>query len=270
MDVERLIELVRRVPVLEALQKERTMDRRELERHLDVSKSTVHRFTQSLRESGLVERANDGFVLTPLGEVCAEEIISFRSSIETAWKLEPILSTANTHRVDIDIDAFTDATVTTAEPGNPYRPVNRFMSLVSETDTLRSLDPASINPLQLDDLHERIVEGMEADIIFPPAVVEELLTANPQRARTAFESGNLTLRIHDDLPFGLTLCDNRIGIGVYDDTVGILRTYADTDDPAAYKWANRIYAEYCVESTAVSNHPKYAHLPPVQSLCDDN
>jgi predicted transcriptional regulator len=268
MDTDQFIELVRRAPVLEALREEGAMDRRELEQHLDVSKSTVHRFTRSLRENGLIERSGGAFVLTSVGEVSAEEMAAFKASIETAWELAPVLQVTRAHGVDIDVAAFADATVTTAEPGNPYRPVNRFMSLVAETDTLRGLDPASINPLHVDDIYERIVNGMETDAVFPSAVVENLLTSNPERAERAFESGNLRLRIHDDIPFGLTLCDDRIGVGIYDDDTGLLRTYADTDAPAAHEWAEAVYTNYRDKATELREHPEISQLPPVQVFDD--
>ncbi|WP_049899173.1 helix-turn-helix transcriptional regulator [Halococcus agarilyticus] len=266
MDTERLIEIVRRAPVLDALQAEGEMDRRELEARLGVSKSTVHRFTRALGEHGLVERSGGEFVLTPLGEVCAEAVATFDASIETAWELAPILRVADAHGVGLDVELFADATVTTAAPGDPYRPVNRFMSLVTETTTLRGLDPASINPLHLDEIHERIVDGMVTDAVFPPSVVENLLTANPDRAAAAFASGNLTLRVHDDLPFGLTLCDDRIGVGVYDDETGLLRLYADTAAPAAYEWAETVYADYHEEAVALAEHDALSGLGPVEAL----
>ncbi|WP_231188363.1 MarR family winged helix-turn-helix transcriptional regulator [Haladaptatus sp. DYF46] len=268
MDTERLIELIRRAPVLEALADKGTMDRRELEQHLSVSKSTVHRFTHSLRESDLIERSGGEFVLTALGEVAAAEATAFGTTIETAWELAPILEGAKAHGVDFDVTVFTGATVTTAAPGNPYRPVNRFMSLVSETDTLRGLDPTTINPLHLDDIQNRIVDGMETDAVFPTAVVKELLTSNPERAKKAFESGNLTLRVHDDLPFGLTICDDRVGVGIYSTETGLLRTYADTDAPAARKWAEGVYADYHEEATELVEHAGLSQLPPLQALED--
>lgn len=270
MNTERLIELIKRAPVLEALQEKGTIDRRELEQHLNVSKSTVHRFTRSLREKGLIERAEGEFALTPLGEVSAEEIAMFSTSIETAWKLAPVLRVANVYGVDIDVKAFADATVTTAVPGNPYRPVNRFMSLVSETDTLRGLEPASINPLHMDDIYQRIIDGMETDAIFPSAVIENILTSSPERAETAFESENLTLRVHDDLPFGLTLCDDRIGVGIYDDDTGLLRTYADTDAPAAHEWAEAVYTTYRDEATPFVEHAELSDLQSAQILSSDS
>lgn len=262
MDTEGLVELVRRAPVLAALQEAGAMDRRELERHLDVSKSTVHRLTRSLRERGLVEREAGAFVLTPLGTVCATEVTAFATTIESATALAPVVATADAHDVAFDVGAFADATVTTAAPGNPYRPVERFMTLVDGTDELRGLDPATINPLHVDALYERIVNGMVTEVVFPPAVVEELLETNPDRAERAIESGNLTMLINDDLPFGLTLCDERVGVGIYDDDTGLLRTYADTDAPAAREWAEEVYASYRADATSLDDHPSLSRLSP--------
>jgi predicted transcriptional regulator len=262
MDTERLVELVRRAPVLTALQEAESMDRRDLEAHLDVSKSTVHRLTRSLRERGLIEREAGAFVLTPLGAVCAGEVAAFTATIETAWELAPVVTAAETHDIALDVRAFADATVTTAAPGNPYRPVERFMTLVGETDELRGLDPATINPLHIDALYERIVDGMVTEVVFPPSVVEGLLGANPDRAERAFASGNLTILVHDDLPFGLTLCAERVGVGVYDDDTGLLRTYADTDAPAAREWAEAVYANHRAAATPLGEHPDLSRLHP--------
>ncbi|RJT02675.1 winged helix-turn-helix domain-containing protein [Halococcus sp. IIIV-5B] len=269
METERLIDLVRRAPVLDALRSTGGMDRRELERHLGVSKSTVHRFTRALRDEDLVERSAGEFVLTPLGEVSAETLAEFETTIETAWAVAPVLEAAAAHDVQFDVAAFANATVTTAEPGNPYRPVSRFMSLVNETETLRGLDPASINPLHLDEIYERIVDGMRTDAVFPPEVVEELLRTNPERAEHAFASGNLALRVHDDLPFGLTLCDDRVGVGVYGDETGLLRTYVDTDAPAAREWAEAVYTSYREEAAELTDHADLADLESVAALVGD-
>lgn len=121
-------------------------------------------------------------------------------------------------------------------------------------DTLRDLDPALINPLDLDVISDRLVEGMTTDVVFLPAVTEGLLVLNPVRAKRAFESGNLTLQAHDDLPFGLTLCDDRIGAGAYSDDTGLLQLYVDTDSPDVREQAEAVY----VDSRGAETHlPEY-------------
>ena len=269
VETDTLINLVRRAPVFAALS-ERPMDRRDLQDHLDVSRPTVHRLTRALIDCGLIKRVNGEFMLTAFGEAVAAAVTSFEQSVDTAQEIAPLLRVAKEHDLALEGSAFTDATVTNAESGNPYRPANRFMTLLEDTDQLRGLDPSSINPLHLDQIYTRIVGGMETDVVFPPGVVEELFEANPDRATRALESGNLTVHSHDDLPFGVTICDDRIGIGIYDTETGILRTYIDTDDPSARKWAKRVYSNYRNEATNVTEHAQFSELPPIQSISDSD
>lgn len=243
MDTDALVTVVRRAPALSALT-EGPMDRQDLQERLDVSRPTVHRLTRALDEAGLVERVDGEFVLTPLGEVVADRVASFERDVESARRLAALLGPVREAPVEFDVRVFADATVTRAGPGDPYAPVSRFMELVGGTASLRGMDPAAVNPLHLDDLHRAIVDGMETDAIFQPDVVEELMANNPERARDAFESGNLTLRTLDDVPFGLTLCDDRVGVGVYEQELGMLEVYVDTDDPAAYDWGEDVFEAY--------------------------
>jgi predicted transcriptional regulator len=253
-----LLEVVRRRSVLTTLQ-ENALTPSDLTDRLDLSRSTVHRIARQLEAENLLARPNGDLELTALGDVVADELRAFEETFATAQRLEPALAAFHETRFTFPVDAFADATTTESTTQDPYRPVNRFMSLVAGTDTLRGVDPASINPLHLDDLHQAIVDGMETDAVFRPSVVQELIRNNPERARTAFESGNLMLRTHEDLQFGLTLCDDRVGVGIYDEETGLLTMYLDTDSPAAYDWAEGVYATFLVESDVVDWR---AELPP--------
>jgi predicted transcriptional regulator len=245
-----LLEVVRRRAVLTTLQ-ENAMAPSDLADRLDISRSTVHRVARQMEAENLVERSDGHLGLTPLGDVVADELRAFEETFAAAQRLEPALAAFHDTRFTFPVDAFADATITEATPQDPYRPVNRFMSLIEGTETVRGIDPASINPLHLDDLHQAVVDGMETDAVFRPSVVEELFRNNPERVRTAYESGNLTLRTHEDLRFGLTLCDDRVGLGVYDGETGMMELYLDTDSPAAYEWAEGVYATYLVEADVV-------------------
>ena len=259
---EELVELARRASALTIL-REGTLNRRELQERLEVSRPTVHRLTRSFEDRGLVERSDGELALTPVGEIITETVIEFQRTVQTARRIEPFFEVVSDCDPVFVREAFADATVTTADPGDPYSGVRRFMTLVENSDTLRGIDPTAINPLHLDELHEQIIDGMETDAVFLPEVVESLIESNPDRAREAFESGNLTLRTHDDIPFGITLCDDRIGVGIYDNDTGLLKTYIDTDAPAAREWAEAVYLEYRDRSTYLADHPELSDLLPV-------
>lgn len=265
---EELVELARRASAL-AMLREGPLDRQELQERLAVSRPTVHRFTRAFEDRGLVERPEGRLALTPMGEIVAEAVTEFRRTVRTARRVEPLFEVVPECDPAFVREAFADATVTTAEPGDPYGGVRQFMTIVEGSDTLRGIDPAAINPLHLDDLHARIVDGMETDAVFLPEVVESLVESNPERAREAFESGNLTLRTHDDIPFGVTLCDDRIGVGIYDEDTGLLETCIDTPSPAAREWAEDVYAEYRDQSTPLAEHPELSELLPVETTAND-
>ncbi|KTG21460.1 hypothetical protein AUR66_17180 [Haloferax profundi] len=84
---------------------------------------------------------------------------------------------------------------------------------------------------------------METDIVYLSAVVEEMLDSYPDAIADAVERGQLTLSTHDNLPFGLAIFDDRVGLGGYDET-GMLSAFVDTDAPKARDWANDLYRQY--------------------------
>ena len=247
-DNSQFIDLIRYSPMLDALCEE-DLDRKELEQRLEISRATSHRRTKALIEQDLIEGT---FALTELGTTMVEVVIEFKKGTQTASVLAPVLEAIPDNAPDIDITDFTDATVTTAGPGDPYRGVNRFMSLVRETDTLRGLAPSMIDPRHVDEFYARICKGLTTSAVFPLEVIENLFDPNPERAKEIFESGNLTLRTHADMPFGLTLCDERIGISIYDIETGLLWRYIDTDAPTAYEWAEDFYAFYWAEAESLN------------------
>lgn len=268
MKQEALVDLVRRGPALTALRDRGPMDRHELQEHLDVSRPTVHRLTRALEDRKLVARTEEGCSLTALGETITEALDEFKHATETAERLAPVLAAVADQDPSFDPTAFADATVTLAEPGNPYRAVERFMELLDASETLQGLDPAPINPLHVEEIYTRVRDGMDTDAVFSPEAMRSLLTTYPDRMATVFESGHLTLRTHSELPFGLTLCDERVGIGVYDDDTGLLRTYVDTDAPAARGWAEKIYTEYRSGATELTDHVEFSESSIIQELAD--
>ncbi|MFD1514591.1 helix-turn-helix transcriptional regulator [Halomarina rubra] len=245
--VERLVRLVRRSPVLAAL-REGPLDRRDLEQRLGVSKPTVLRATGLLDEFGLVERVGGRFRLTAKGAVVAEALARFRRIERAATRLGPFLATTD---YEVAVEHFADATVTTRQPGDPYRPVRRFMSLVESTGRLRGFDVATVAPGNVDRLYERIVDGMETDVCYPEGLVETIVESAPEQSAAAAASGNLTLRVVDDLPCGLALFDERVGLGGYDPETGTLAAFVDTDDPDAYAWGEREFERYRAAATVV-------------------
>lgn len=238
-----LLDVVRHGPVLEALFGE-AMDRREVEEHLGVSRATSHRFTRWLGEHDLAEKRDGRFHLTGKGLSFAEGVLRFERNVETADRLAPLLDLICEDHMELVVEPFADATVTTAESADPYAPVRRFLELLSNSDTLRGFNTTHVVPLSPEPGGRDAFEGVDAEIIYLPEVVETLFAAAPDRARVAVEAGHLTLRTREALPYGLAIFDDRVGIGGYDETTGAMAVFVDTDAAYAREWAERTYAAF--------------------------
>ncbi|MFW6045945.1 MAG: helix-turn-helix transcriptional regulator [Natronomonas sp.] len=243
-----LIEVVKRAPMIEALREE-PLDRRDLEQRLDVSKSTAHRNTSSLAERGLVERTDGEYNLTELGEAVADVVATFEADMRTTVRLAPLFDVVADIQPRCPIDAFSDATVTTVDRGDPFGPLARFVSLVEETDTLRMFDSYAVAPTYIDEVHGQVLDGLETEVIERPDVAEDIIENYPQKCIKLCASDFLTMRLHGELPFGLVIMDSRIGVGVRDPSTGAPQAFVDTDDPEGRAWAETLFESYWRDAT---------------------
>ncbi|MFW5959116.1 MAG: helix-turn-helix transcriptional regulator [Natronomonas sp.] len=243
-----LIEVVRRAPMIKALQEE-PLDRRELEQHLEISKSTAHRNTTLLAERGLVERLDGEYQLTEFGEAVADAVATFETDMRTTVRLAPLLDAVAGIQPRCPINAFSDATVTPADRGDPFGPLARFVSLVKETDTLQMFDSYAVAPTYMNEIHGRVLDGLETKVIERPDVVEDIIENYPKKCVELCASEFLTMRLHDELPFGLVILDSRIGVGVRDPDTDAPRAFVDTDDPKTRAWAETLFESYWSDAT---------------------
>lgn len=243
MERDRLVRLVKRAPVLEALRAE-ALDRQELQDALDVSKPTVHRIARSLGEMGVVDRTEGEFKLTEQGQILADEFERLEAVVEAADRLAPLLETVAVGDLDLDVETFADATVTLAEPGSPYQPLERFLALVESTGSLRGFDSTTLAPVSVGTIYGRIADGMETEVVYPPDTAAGIMETAPDRGQEMIESGNLRVWVHDDVPCGLAIFDDRVGLGGYDATTGTLVAFADTAAPEARAWAEETFEAY--------------------------
>lgn len=242
-----LIEAVKRAPMLAALREE-PLDRHELETRLDISKSTAHRNTKSLAEQGLLEKSNGDFVLTEFGQAVADVVAAYEKEMDTTIRLAPVFESVSGTEPPCPIEAFANATVTSADRGDPFAPLARFVSLVRESDSLRMFDSYAIAPTYIDEIHGRVLDGMRTIVVERPDVAEDIMENYPAKCVQLCASEFLEMRLHEGLPFGLVILDDCIGIGVRDSDTGIPRAFVDTESNEAREWAETIFESYWNEA----------------------
>jgi len=252
LDREFLVEVVKRAPMLATLREE-AMSPRDLQERLDVSKSTVHRNATSLSDRGLLDKADGEHTLTEFGRAIADVVSTFEADMGMIVRLAPMLGAVSGTEPLCPIDAFADANVTSTKQGDPFGPLARFISLVGETDSFRMADSHAIAPAYIDEIQERVLDGLEAEVIERPEVAQDIMENHPRRCVRLCGSEHFTLKIHHDLPFGLVILDDRIGVGIRDSRTGTPRAFVDTDAKDARGWAKTIFDSYWDEGTRLDH-----------------
>jgi hypothetical protein len=244
-DVEFLARSPYRVRALTALS-ERPRSRAELRELTEASPSTVGRLICQFEKRRWVRRNGHQYEATQLGRFVARGMTELIDRIETERALRDVWGLLGTRRDGLRIEMVSDAVVTVAAADDPYGPVNRFVSLLGETERFRfvGFDLALVEPCR-DELRGLILAGMETEIIDPPNAARYVAATYREHCSEPLESGNLTIRVHDDLPtYGLALFDDRVGISGYDPESGSVRVLIDTDTPGVREWAEATYADY--------------------------
>jgi hypothetical protein len=253
LGTDRLVDVVRHAPVLEALLGS-PLDRRDVEAALDVSRATSHRFTRWLTENGLAERREALYHLTGKGEVYAEQLLGLESNLQAADRLAPLLDAVCEDHREFVVRPFADAVVTEATPEDPYRPVARFLSLLRESDSFRGFNTTHVVPPGAPEFEAHLAEG-DTEFVTVPGVADGLLerrtAASDATGPGPRPEGHLELRTRETLPYGLALFDERVGLGGYDEETGGLRVFVDTDAVVARRWAEAVYTAYRADSDPV-------------------
>lgn len=247
-----------RIDVLQMLADD-AHSRRELVAVTDASRPTVGRVLGEFVERNWVERTGRQYDLTPLGRLVIRSFTDVLSDMETELKLRRAVQWIPTERVGFDLEVFADANVSTPEPGSSHQPINRFIELAEGADSARGFGIATLAPKSAETLFRKACSGVETEIIYPSTVLEDNLLSTPDATRDAIDNGTLLPMVHEDLPCGLYIFDNRVIIGGYNRDTGVLRVVLDIDDPDALEWAETLYSRYCREADPFNSENLWNH-----------
>ena len=255
-DIAYLVRSEHRVSTLAALTV-RPRSRSELWEMAGVSSSTMRRTLTEFEKRHWIRRNGYQYEVTQMGGFIASAVTELIERVETERRLRDVWHWLPGEESGFTVEMCSDAVVTVAEADDPYRPVNRFVSLLRETDRFRfvGFDIALLEPCR-DELSRRIVDGMRTEIIDPPSVARYILSTYPEHCSEPLESGNLTVRLHDDLPpYGVSIFADRVGISGYDSDSGTVRVLVDTDAPEVREWAEATYESYRREARPLALEP---------------
>ncbi|WP_254544299.1 helix-turn-helix transcriptional regulator [Halomarina pelagica] len=246
-EIKYLAASAHRIEVIDALA-DGPHSRADLRALTGASSSTIGRTLAEFEDRGWAVRNGHQHRATSTGAFVAEEVVSLLHRMETRQKLREVAQWLPTEKLGITIDAFSEAVVTVDDTDDPYRSVRRYDDLIEEAETMRAFGTATLKSANAGTLFRNVRSGMETEIIYPPPIVEAVLDWSPEAAKRGLDSGTLTILLHDALPCGLTIFDDRVALTGYDPDTGMLRAIVDTDAPEAREWATSLYESYRAEA----------------------
>lgn len=244
-DIEFLARSEHRVTALAALAR-RPQSRADLLEKTKASPSTIGRTLREFEKRQWISKDGNNFEATELGRFVASGMQDLIKLVDTEQRLRDVWHWLPTEASDFTIEMAADAVVTDAKANDPYGPVNRFVSLLEETDHFRFVgyDVPLLEPCK-DVLRQQILDGMQTEVIDPPKAAKYILSTYEEHCSEALESGNLTVRVHEALPpYGISLFDDRIAVSCYNPDSGTAQVLLDTDAPEAREWAESTYESY--------------------------
>lgn len=255
-DIAYLVRSEHRVTTLMALTT-RSRSRSELWELTGVSSSTIRRTLREFEDRQWIMRDGYQYETTELGSFVASAVADLLDRLETERDLRDIWQWLPDESTGFSVELCTDANVTIASAEDPYRPVNHFIDLLEATDQFRfvGLDVALLEPSK-EVLCQRVIDGMDAEMITPPRVANYVRSSCPDLFADALDSGHLTVRLHDELPqFGVCLFDDQVAISGYDPDSVMVRALIDTAEQPARDWAKSIYQRYRRQRPTVGLEP---------------
>lgn len=244
-DVAFLTRSEHRVVALGALA-ERPRTRNELLDSTGVSSSTIGRTIREFENRYWIRRTGHHYEATQLGRFVATKVSKLIEQIRTERKLRDFWELFPFESSELPIERFSDANITVAEATDPYRPVNRFVSLLDETDQFQIIgaELSLFEPCR-EKVCQQIIDGLQTEVIEAPEVSRYVLTTYPDLSRKTLDSGNIRVLSHDDLPnYALSLFDDRVAISGCDPASGTVRVLIDTEVTAVREWAESTYESY--------------------------
>lgn len=229
-------------------------DKRNLERTVSFSRSTIDRAIRRLEEHGLIERVDAGYRLTYTGHVLVQNYDSWMMD------MEPIIGSRKLLRhcpADFDVPAelLRNGKIIQGDRFEPNRAQRQFLSYLDDVENVKGISPTT-NEQLINRLQQRTIEAHHfTEIITPTRVVEYLFEAHPDLIRTVLESRNCQLYSYDgQFDYGLAILRDkieRVCVGILNSR-NQLRGILVDDSEVAMEWAYQRFQTYKSECQPVS------------------
>jgi len=238
-----LIQTVAKVEELVVMLYEEPKHKPELARELDVSKSTVYNWATDLIEYDVVERTDEGYVLTPLGRQFFELYRYMTRVSVRLYDTKPLLQTLpRDHHPPFSV--LEDAEIVDTND-DPYAPFETFSEWVRGTDHLIGF-PAVPSTEKLNALARNLrANEITTDVVLETSDVELMKRRVPDVVGAIRRNGRL-YETDREIPVRLYVAEDlspSVGLTTLTDD-GHVSMFAQLSGDEAVEWALELYEEY--------------------------
>ncbi|WP_435333436.1 helix-turn-helix transcriptional regulator [Haloarchaeobius sp. TZWWS8] len=217
----------------------------------DVARSTVDRAIRELELAGLVERGNDGYELTVVGELAYSQFKTYEQAMEAICETADVLGLLPQSDL-VDPAMLIGANVTRADMHAPDRPLQEIVDLVSDAVQVRGASPAA-HGAYVEAFDERIHQAnMAVELVFTPDVFTELATTYAEYMEKSTPEWVTFYEIPSLPPHGVMVVEHADGtleasFSIYTDN-GIQAVVRNTREEAV-AWAMNRFEQFRDQST---------------------
>lgn len=240
-------------PVVLQLLAERPRSRTALQDATGASSATIGRIASSFEARGWLKREGSTYRLTRLGEFVATAFDALHRDMSVARELHELLPGVPIDAIGVDVDAFSDATVTRVTPINPFAIVTRVRELELESSNARSLTDFFPEPC-IDGRHEAIVNGTQSfEAVFAPVVIESAMTSPAADKFRAIVTAERTSIYVTDAAIRLpVMVHDGVGCLVVRDADNVSIGMIETEHPTVLEWVTAEFEAYREAATLLS------------------
>jgi predicted transcriptional regulator len=217
----------------------------DLAENLSLSRRSVQRHLSQFADREWARKTDGHYELTVTGELIVEEHEGYLETLGRIDDLAEFFGHLPDREHTPDPRWLDTATVATASPENPQAPVQHYLNQVRsfETDHIRMISPVLSRLFQ--KAHAQLaLQGVHTDLVMDSQTIDRAKELNPREFDISSSIDVLDIyRYPDDFAFGLTIGDEQVLMGAYDDD-GQLRASVGSTESQFIEWSRQLFEGY--------------------------
>ncbi|NHX37251.1 MULTISPECIES: helix-turn-helix transcriptional regulator [Halolamina] len=222
-----------------------------LVRDLDPARRSIQRNLAAFEDRGWIERCSDGYRLTAAGDCVARTHADYLERLARIDEYAPLLTHLGpVHAPPPDLLA---GDLVTASEADPQAPIHAYTERLREMDGNRVRVCSPVLSRAFHEAHAALaLRGVDTELLLSTTTAQRARELNPLEFAAVLRAGPLDLFVRDDpVPFGLTLDEDSLLLGAYDD--GHLQACLHATDPDLLAWGERLFEALRADARRVTS-----------------